>query len=121
MCTIAAPARAASSAASAISTVVTGTSSERSVVAPTPVTAHVMKTSVFTQGIPCRGRRDRRVDLRERIPTGDQLVQPQPAVVVERDEPRDDVRERARSGADLVAEDALVVVDEVDSDDADDL
>jgi hypothetical protein len=48
MCTIAAPARAASSAASAIWGGVTGTSSERSVVAPTPVTGQVMKTSVFT-------------------------------------------------------------------------
>ena len=48
MCTIAAPALAASSAASAIWAGVTGTSSDRSVVAPTPVTAQVMKTSLFT-------------------------------------------------------------------------
>src|SRR5581483_12395274 len=44
----AAPARAASSADSAICAGVTGTSSLRAVVAPAPVTAHVMKASVFT-------------------------------------------------------------------------
>ena len=49
MCTTAAPACAASTAASAICGGVTGTSSDRSVVAPTPVTAQVMKTSVFTR------------------------------------------------------------------------
>src|ERR687888_675485 len=48
MWTIAAPACAASIAPSAICSGATGTSSERSVVAPTPVTGQVMKTSVFT-------------------------------------------------------------------------
>ena len=57
MCAIAAPAFAASTAASAISGGFTGTSSERSVVAPTPVTAQVMKTSVFTGTVTLRRAR----------------------------------------------------------------
>jgi hypothetical protein len=48
MCTTAAPARAASRADSAISSGVTGTRSLIPVVSPVPVTAQVMKTSVFT-------------------------------------------------------------------------
>ena len=48
MCAIAAPARAASIAASAICSGVTGTSALRPAVSPAPVTAHVMKTSQFT-------------------------------------------------------------------------
>ena len=47
MCATAAPARAASSAASAIAAGVTGTCSLRAAVSPAPVTAQVMKTSVF--------------------------------------------------------------------------
>src|SRR5438552_18266435 len=47
MCAIAAPARAASSAASAIWSGVTGTPSLRPAVSPTPVTAQVTKTSQF--------------------------------------------------------------------------
>src|SRR5579859_5584163 len=47
MCAIAAPARAASSAASAICSGVTGTRSLLPTVSPTPVTAHVTKTSQF--------------------------------------------------------------------------
>ena len=43
----AAPARAASTAAAAISAGVTGTLSERPAVSPAPVTAQVMKTSRF--------------------------------------------------------------------------
>src|SRR5215207_8711877 len=49
MWTTAAPARAASIADSAISCGVTGTRSLARVVSPAPVTAHVMKTSVFTR------------------------------------------------------------------------
>ena len=48
MCAIAAPARAASIAASAISSGVTGTCSLRPAVSPAPVTAQVTKTSQFT-------------------------------------------------------------------------
>src|SRR4029077_7267130 len=48
MCATAAPARAASMAASAICSGVTGTSSLRPTVSPAPVTAQVMKTSQFT-------------------------------------------------------------------------
>jgi acyl-CoA dehydrogenase len=48
MCAIAAPAVAASIAASAISSGVTGTRSLRSTVAPAPLTAQVMKTSQFS-------------------------------------------------------------------------
>ena len=44
---MAAPAAAASSAESAICSGVTGTLSERSVVAPAPVIAQVMKASLF--------------------------------------------------------------------------
>src|SRR5438309_7057367 len=48
MCTTAAPARAASRAASAICSGVTGTCSLRPAVSPAPVTAQVTKTSQFT-------------------------------------------------------------------------
>src|SRR5215831_4668156 len=48
MCTTAAPACAASIAASAIRSGVTGTCSLRGTVSPAPVTAHVTKTSQFT-------------------------------------------------------------------------
>jgi len=48
MWAIAAPARAASIAASAIWPGATGTRSLRPVVSPAPVTAHVMKTSGFS-------------------------------------------------------------------------
>ncbi len=48
MCTIAAPARAASTADSAICAGVTGTCGLLPVVSPAPVTAQVMKTSQFT-------------------------------------------------------------------------
>ena len=48
MCTTAAPARAASIAASAICSGVTGTCSLRPTVSPAPVTAQVTKTSQFT-------------------------------------------------------------------------
>ena len=49
MCATAAPARAASTAASAIWSGVTGTLSERETVSPAPVTAQVMKTSRFVR------------------------------------------------------------------------
>ena len=52
MCATAAPACAASIAAAAIWAGLIGTSSLRAVVAPTPVTAHVMKASVFSAGFP---------------------------------------------------------------------
>ena len=48
MCAIAAPARAASIAAAAICSGVTGTSGLRPAVSPAPVTAQVMNTSQFT-------------------------------------------------------------------------
>ena len=48
MCAIAAPALAASIAASAIAAGVIGTRSDLPVVSPAPVTAQVMKTSQFT-------------------------------------------------------------------------
>ena len=48
MCAIAAPALAASMAASAIAAGVIGTRSDLPVVSPAPVTAQVMKTSQFT-------------------------------------------------------------------------
>ncbi len=58
MCATAAPARAASIAAAAICSGVTGTRGLRPAVSPAPVTAQVMKTSKFTHaprlgGPPC--------------------------------------------------------------------
>src|SRR3954453_18915148 len=55
MCAIAAPARAASIAESAICSGVTGTSSLRPVVSPAPVTAQVMNASQFTPPLPLGG------------------------------------------------------------------
>ena len=58
-CTIAAPARAASIAASAISLGVTGIAGCRPTVSPAPVTAQVMKTSQFMPLVLSRSRRFR--------------------------------------------------------------
>src|ERR1700743_3643793 len=62
MWTTGAPARAASSAESAICSGVTGTLSLRAVVSPAPVTAQVMNASVFIASIPRRSAAQRRFD-----------------------------------------------------------
>src|SRR3954453_14510739 len=76
----AAPARAASIAASAISSGRTGTRSLACAVSPAPVTAHVMNTSGFTDGS-SRGR-SREGDSDRRVKRGAKSVPARPGSVV---------------------------------------